>query len=362
MDALGVTAEMAALFSDRAVLDAMLRFEAALARAQARLGMIPAAVAEAIAKLTAGDFDAAVIARDARQSASIVVPFVRALTERVPSAHTGATSQDVLDTALVLLLRDARALLARDHAWLENRLRALSDEHADTVMVARTLMQPAAATTFGYKVACWFGGVHRSWGALAHAFDRGLQLQFGGPCGTLAAFGDRGPELAAALAAELGIPAPEAPWHTERDRMAAIVAHCGIYTGSLAKIARDVTLLMQPELGEAAERGGGSSSMPHKRNPAGSIVALAAANRVPGMVAAYLAGMAQEHERAAGGWQAEFQTVADVVQTTGSALDAVAGALDGLAVDSGRMRANLSVEGSPGAAEAFRRRLLATKE
>lgn len=347
IDSFATTGALADRFSDTAVLEALLRFECALAKAQARLGMIPHSAADAIAQ--AEPIDAGSLAEEARRSASLAIPFVKALTEAVgridPASagfvHWGATSQDALDTALVLLLRDARELLARDHARLQAGLRELSEGHAATVMLARTLLQPALPTTFGYKAAGWYAAAHRSWRGVERACGEALLLQFGGAAGTLAAYGSRGPELAAELAKELDLPLPAAPWHAHRDRMAALIAHCGIYAGSLAKIARDLSLLMQPEIGEVSGHGGGSSAMPHKRNPAGPVVALAAAARLPGLVAAFLAAMPQEHERAAGGWQSEWPTVADAVQAAGSALAAVADTIEGLTVDPVRMRANL---------------------
>jgi 3-carboxy-cis,cis-muconate cycloisomerase len=341
----------AEVFSDASVLAAMLRFETALARAQARLGIIPDSAAAAIARVN--QLEVVSLAEQARESASLAIPFVRALTERVgaidPEAagfvHWGATSQDLLDTTLVLLLQRARELLARDHNRLQRKLRSLSDQHARTVMPARTLLQPAAPTTFGYKVAGWFGAISRSWRGWSQAFDDSLQLQFGGAAGTLASYGARGPELAAALASELGLPEPPAPWHSHRDRLAALVAHAGVYAGSVAKIARDIALLMQPEIGEVSERGGGSSAMPHKRNPSGSVVVLAASVPVPGMVAAYLSAMPQEHERAAGGWQAEWPIIAGVIQAAGSALTALANSVECLTVHPDRMRANIVATG-----------------
>jgi 3-carboxy-cis,cis-muconate cycloisomerase len=168
-----------------------------------------------------------------------------------------------------------------------------------------------------------------------------VRLQFGGAAGTLASYGKQGTELAAVLGKELDLPIAPAPWHAHREQIAALVADCGIYTAALGKIARDISLLMQQEVGEVAEAGGGSSSMPNKRNPAGSVIALAAASRMPGLVAAYLAGTVQEHERAAGAWQAEWPVVADAIMTTGSALAAIAGAVDGLTVYPERMRTNL---------------------
>lgn len=176
---------------------------------------------------------------------------------------------------------------------------------------------------------------------MSQAFDDALQLQFGGAAGTLASYGDRGLELSRELSNELHLAEPSAPWHANRDRLASLLAHCAIYTGSLAKIARDIALLMQPEIGEVSEAGGESSAMPHKRNPSGSVVALAAAASVPGLVAAYLSAMPHEHERGAGGWQSEWPIVAGVIQATGSALLSVADTIDRLTADPTRMRANI---------------------
>lgn len=363
------TDEMADLFSDRAVLEAMLRFEVGLARAQARLGLIPARAAESIARAADPDqFDTAVLARDARRSATPVVPLVDALTERVRAieptdaafVHLGTTSQDVADTALVLMLRRAEGVLTGDHERLTRALRELSGRHAATVMVARTLLQPAQATTFGYKVALSLASIQRSWRDLRGALAGAIQLQFGGAAGTLAAYADAH-ALAAELGRELELPVPLAPWHTHRDRLASAVASLGIYGASLAKLARDLTLLMQVEVGEVSEPGGRSSSMPHKRNPAGSVVALASFARIPGLVGTYLSLMVQEHERAAGHWQAEWRTVANVVTGTASALAAVADAVEHLEVRQDRMRANVEStvhDANVGAAEALRRRLL----
>ncbi|HTQ54257.1 MAG TPA: 3-carboxy-cis,cis-muconate cycloisomerase [Bryobacteraceae bacterium] len=356
---LGTTEALSDLFSDASVLGAMLDFEAALARAQARCGGIPETAAEAIAKAAVADgFDIAAIAREARRSASLVIPLVGQLRMRAGEAgryvHAGATSQDVIDSALMLLLQRARKILAADHARLEESLRALSDRHARTPMLGRTLLQPALPITFGYKVAIWYGGVHRSWRRLCDAFAEAVTLQFGGVAGTLAAH-----DVAVELANQLGLPLSRAPWHTARDRLAAFVAHCGIYVGALGKMARDIALLMQAEVGELAEPGGGSSALPNKCNPSGSAIVLAAATRLPGLAAAYLAGMVQEHERAVGGWQAEWETLPDVVETTGSALAAAAGVIGGLTVFPERMLENLGGrEIEWGAAEEFRSRLL----
>lgn len=349
IECLGITEEMAGLFSDASVLGAMLCFETALAAAQARLGMIPHSAAEALARLRADEFDAAALARDARHSATLAIPFVQALTARVETldaysagfVHWGATSQDLLDTALVLLLAEARAAMAVHHDRLENELRDLSGKHAGAIMLARTLLQPAPPTTFGYKAAGWFGLVRRSWRRIDLSFDDALVVQFGGAAGTLAAYGDRGPALVIELAKELKLGVAEAPSHTHRDRLASLVANCGIHTGGLGKVALDVALLMQQEVAEVSERGGGSSAMPNKRNPSSAALILAAATRMPGMVASYLSGMLQEHERAAGGWQAEWPTVAAAIQSTAGAMSAAVDMIGGLTVNAERMRANL---------------------
>jgi 3-carboxy-cis,cis-muconate cycloisomerase len=350
LGSLATTDALAAAFSDTAMLQGMLRFEAALARAEARAGLVPAAVADAIAALQPDAFDAPAIADAARKSGTIAIAFVDALRARIGAVdtatasyvHWGATSQDVTDTALVLCLQQARTTIDAHHARLTTALTYLSEQHRDTVLLARTLLQPAAPTTFGLKAAGWLGAIDRGYTALDAAGRNAAVLQFGGASGTLAALGTKGPEVAELLAGELGLTCPDAPWHAHRDRLAALIAACGVYTGSLGKLARDVSLLMQFEVAEAAEPGGGSSSMPHKRNPAGCAVVLAASTRLPGLVAAFLAGMPQEHERGIGGWHAEAATIADAVQTTGSAAAAAAELTTALTVDPDRMQRNLS--------------------
>lgn len=345
-DALVSTPEMDDAFSDHTVLSAMLRFETALAVAEARAGVIPESAARAIASVDVAAFDAGMLAPGARASATPAVPFVERLTAAVAEkdrgaanyVHRGATSQDVTDTALVLCLRRARTALDATHARTIAALRRLSAEHASTVMLARTLLQPAPPTTFGLKCAGWLGSLERAYGSLAVAFDRALVLQFGGASGTLATLGADGMNVAERLARELDLPLPDAPWHAHRDRLAALVACCGVYAGTIGKAARDIALLMQHEVAEASEPGGGSSTMPHKRNPAGCAVALASASRLPGLVAAYLANMSQEHERGVGGLQAEWTTVVSAVSSTGAASAALAGVFETLRVDPVRMR------------------------
>jgi 3-carboxy-cis,cis-muconate cycloisomerase len=354
IESLATTSALAELFSDQSVLQAMLDFEAGLARAEARLGIVPQAAADAITAVSkASEFDPAAITRDTLRAGTPSIPFVKALTERVRatnpeaagSVHWGATSQDLLDTALILLLRRAQPILAVDLSRLGQALEKLSEQHKNTVMLGRTLMQAAPPVTFGLKAAGWLGAIRRGKQRLDAAFTEALVLQFGGASGTLASLGDQGIATARALASEISLGFPEAPWHTHRDRLAGLVCACGVLTGSLAKMARDITLLMQSEVAEAIEPGGsgrgGSSTMPHKRNPIGSMATLAAANRVPGLVSAFLSEMVQEHERAAGSWQAEWPTITAVIQATGLAAASMAEVAEGLSVDSIRMRANI---------------------
>jgi 3-carboxy-cis,cis-muconate cycloisomerase len=350
INSLATTDALATAFSDAAFLQGMLDFESALARAEATAGLVPGAAASAIANAAvARDFDIDAIVQDARSTATPVIAVVQMLEARVEAidakaarwVHFGATSQDVFDTALVLCVRTAWPSLERDHTRMVEALDRLAREHSGTVMLGRTLLQPATPITFGLKAAGWLGSLSRIWKACASAHEGAMVVQFGGAAGTLAALGSKGTAVETALAKELGLSLPDAPWHAHRDRLAALVAACGIYTGALGKVARDISLLMQHEVGEVFERGGGSSTMPHKKNPSGCAVALAAATRVPGLVAAMLNSMPQEHERSAGGWHAEAPIVADVVQTTGSALSAMAGAIDELTIDPARMRHNI---------------------
>ncbi len=366
---LATTEPLAEVFSDNSVVQAALAFEISLARVEARLGIIPATAAEAIEAIgRAHPFDMAEMARDTQRSATIGVPFSKALTEAVRAkdagaasfVHWGATSQDLADTVLVLLLRRARSVLLADASRLDVALGRLANEHAKTVMLGRTLLQAAPPITFGLKAAGWLGAMRRSVARLQVAFSEALVLQFGGATGTLAALGHRGVEVGQALAEELGLKYPAAPWHTQRDRLAAAVCACGVLTGSLGKMARDISLMSQNEVREVFEPTapgrGGSSTMPHKRNPVGSVVTLAAANRVPGLVANFLSGMVQEHERAAGGWQAEWTTIAAVLQATGLALASMAEVAEGIVVGDQQMRAN--IEATHGAVFAERATML----
>jgi 3-carboxy-cis,cis-muconate cycloisomerase len=350
LEGLTTTDALAAVFADDSTVEAMLRVESALAQVEAHAGVIPEDAARTIASCARATlFDAEAIARASRESGTATIPLVKSLTDLVSQkdssaavyVHWGATSQDIADTALVLLLARAFAIVSGDHERLQASLRSLSDQHAQTLMLGRTLLQPAPPITFGLTVAGWSAALDRGWTRLADARRDGLLLQFGGASGTLAALGANGLSVGRALASVLEIGFPEAPWHTHRDRLASIASACGIYTASLGKMARDVSLLMQAEVGEVREPGGGSSTMPHKRNPSGCAIALAAATRVPGLVSAFLSGMVQEHERAVGGWHAEWPVVASIVQGMGAATAAMATAIGGLTVYPDVMRRNL---------------------
>jgi 3-carboxy-cis,cis-muconate cycloisomerase len=366
VDALATTEALTEIFGDAHVVQVLLDVEAALARVQAALGLIPGAAAATIGRAAvAGDFDVEALVREARASATVAIPLVAALTARVEAidadagryVHWGATSQDIVDTAMSMLIERTGHVLARDHAVLAEQLRLLSDRHADTVMLGRTLLQPAPPITFGLKAAGWYASLCRGWMRIEQAWHDAARVQLGGAAGTLAAFGTDGPDLVDALGRELSLPPAAAPWHTARDRYAALVSACAIYGGVLGKMARDVSLLMQFEVGEAREAGGGSSAMPHKQNPSGCVRTLAAAARLPGVAATMLGGLVQEHERAAGAWQAEWPAIADALQATGAALEAMRGVMAGLTIDPARMRANL--DATRGAIFAERVMLLA---
>jgi 3-carboxy-cis,cis-muconate cycloisomerase len=354
IEGLATTEALAEVFSDRSVLEAMLAFEVTLARAEAKAGLIPEAAAKAIAAAGRADaFDTAQLANQTLRGGTPGIPLAKALTERVresaPDAagfvHWGATSQDVADTALVLLLKKSQVLLESDLEQMEGALLRLAEQHKNTVMLGRTLMQPAPPVTFGLKAAGWLGAIQRCRENLRETFSEALILQFGGASGTLAALREKGIEVGHTLAMELSLGFPDAPWHTHRDRLARLVCACGVLTGSLGKMARDISLLMQCEVGEVAEPGGkgrgGSSTMPHKQNPTGCSVTLSAALRVPPLVATFLSSMVQEHERGVGGWQAEWPVVSDVIQATGLAVASMAEVAEGLTVDPDRMRQNI---------------------
>jgi 3-carboxy-cis,cis-muconate cycloisomerase len=354
LDTLFGSPTLGPIFSDRGRLDGMLRFEAALAAAEAKIGVIPAAAAAAIAAQCRAElYDMATLSAATAAAGNPLIPLVKQLTALVAQAdaeaarfvHWGATSQDAMDTGLVLQLSQAVDVLDADLARLAAALAALAAAHRLTPMIGRTWLQHALPVTFGLKAAGWLDAVERHRRRLAALRPQLLVLQFGGAAGTLAALGDRGLAVSAALAEELGLALPDLPWHAERDRLADLACLAGMIAGTLGKLARDVSLMMQTDVGEAFEPAGhgrgGSSTMPHKRNPVTCAAVLAAAARAPGLVATMLAAMPQEHERGLGGWHAEWTVLPELLVLTGSALAQTADMMAGLELDTARMRANI---------------------
>ena len=338
--------DAAAAVSDAAWLVAMLDVEAALARACARGGLIPDDAAEAIAAACARPeaLDLEAIGREAARHATPVVPLVAALREAVAGdaasfVHHGATSQDIVDTAAMLVASRALEPLLRDAGAVCDAAARLADEHRATPVQGRTLMQPARTTSFGLKAAGWLHGVCNARAVLVQVRDRALAVQMGGPVGA------RSPAIAGLVAEDLGLREPVMPWHTDRVHPAMLAGALGVLAGALAKIAQDVVLLAQAEVAEVREGGdpgrGQSSAMAHKRNPVASVSVIACAERVPGLVQTMLAAMPQEHERAAGRWQAEWGTLSDLLRLTGSAAAWGADLVANLEVDAERMHANI---------------------
>jgi 3-carboxy-cis,cis-muconate cycloisomerase len=365
LDPLFTTAAMRGIFSDHGRIQGLLDFEAALARAEARSSLLSDAAAATIgAQCRAELFDVDALAAQTAQAGNPAIPLVAALTARVAAAdpqaarfvHWGATSQDAMDTGLVLQLRRALSAIAAELARLSTALAELATRHVHTVLVGRTWLQQGPPLTLGLKAAGALSAIERHRVRVRAVRERVATLQFGGAVGTLAALGEQGLDIAAALAAELKLALPDVPWHTQRDRFAEVATTLGLVVGSLGKLARDVSLLMQTEVGEASEPKapgrGGSSTMPHKRNPVGSAVVLAAAARVPGLVSVMLAAMVQEHERGLGGWHAEWDTLPEICTLSAGALAQTIAIVEGLEVDPARMAANLDLTGGLILAEA----------
>jgi 3-carboxy-cis,cis-muconate cycloisomerase len=348
------SAAMRAVCDDGAYLQYMLDFEAALARAEAASGVIPPNAAGPIAAACkASSFNLADLAEAATRSGNLAIPLVKSLTANVAKAdadaaryvHLGATSQDVIDTAGMLTLRAAIGALLADLDRAIAGFAKLARQHRNTAVVARTWLQHALPMPFGLKLAEYAAALHRSRRRLQRLRSEGLALQFGGAAGTLAALGDKGMVVAEKLAQELTLPLPDAPWHTHRDRIAEAASVFAVLTGTCGKIARDVSLMMQTDVAEAFEPSGegrgGSSTMPHKRNPVAAATALAAATMAPNLVATIFAAQVQDHERSAGPWQAEWPTLPSLLLVTSGALAAIVDIAEGIEVDASRMRANL---------------------
>jgi len=359
------SAAMRAVCDDLSCLQSMLDFEAALARAEATVGIVPPASAEAIARAcTATTFDLPALAEAATRSGNLAIPLVKALTAEVARTdkkaagyvHWGATSQDVIDTATMLTLRAGiDALLADIDRAIAGFARQAA-QHRNTAVVARTWLQHALPMPFGLKLAEYAAALHRSRRRLSHLRQHGLALQFGGAAGTLAALGDQGWKVAEKLSEILQLPLPDAPWHAHRDRIAEIASVLAIIAGTCGKIARDVQLMMQTDVAEAFEPSGdgrgGSSTMPHKRNPVAAASALAAATMAPNLAATIFAAQVGDHERSAGPWHAEWPTLPSLLLVTSGALAAIVDIAEGLEVDAARMRTNLDATGGLIMAEA----------
>jgi len=346
---------MLATVSDRAWVQAMLDVEAALARAESRIGLIPPMAAEGIAATCRVDeFDVAQLGRAAVRSANPVIPLVNALRAAVPNeaapyVHHGATSQDILDTAMMLIARRALDLVLTDLDRAAAAAATLADRHRATIMAARTLLQQALPTSFGLKAAGWLVAIVESRSELTRVAQTRLAVQLGGAAGTLAALKDRGLDVARELAVELTLSEPTVPWHTARARVVEVATALGIAAGVAGKVALDVVLLAQTEVGEASESTvagrGASSALPQKRNPVDAIEILAAVPGINAQVAVLLGALLQEHERAAGAWQAEWPAFAETLRLAGGAVSRLASLLAGLQVDTERMRRNLDLSG-----------------
>jgi 3-carboxy-cis,cis-muconate cycloisomerase len=343
-----VPAEFRDALSDGAWLQAMLDAERALAAAEARAGVIPAEAAQAIAvACEAGRFDPVAILEQGREPGNPVEPLVRALTEAVGGnaggyVHWGATSQDILDTAAMLVSRAALELLLEQLAHVAEECASLAETYRSTPIAGRTLLQQAVPSTFGVKAAGWLVAILEARRRLAAIKEARLAVQLGGAAGTLAALGEAGPEVLRLFAEELDLQEPVAPWHTNRVRIAELGAALDVAAGALAKIGLDVGLLGQTEVGEAREaEGGASSTMPQKRNPVGSALAVACARQVHAQASVLTAALPQEHERALGAWHSEWPALRNALAYAGGAAEGVRRALEGLEVDTERMRANI---------------------
>lgn len=347
------TAAIEPLLDARAWVQAMLDFEAALARAQARVGVIPTEAAAAIAAACQADrIDLAQLRAQTVNGGNPAIPLIKQLTAAVAGeaagyVHWGATSQDVVDTALMLVVRQATAQLVDELESIEQQCAGLAERHKDTVLAGRTLLQQALPITFGLKAAGWLSQLRRARLELERVRAEALAVQFGGAVGTLASIGDSGLAVLRELAAELALAEPDLPWHSARDRVVRLLSALGLVGGAVGKIALDVALLMQTEVAEAAEPAGpgqgGSSTMPHKRNPVLATLTLAAVRRLHALIPIVYASMLQEHERGIGGWHAEWETVSDALRLTAAALQHVRLLTAGLSVDADRMRRNLEL-------------------
>lgn len=344
------------LFSDEATITFLLRFESALAKAQAMQGIIPAEAASIIEECCQMDsINKEHLIVDAALGGNVAIPLIKQLTSLVQQkekeaakyVHLGATSQDVIDTVLMLQLKEATGIIVEEVKQLVKQLVVLIKEHKDTVMIGRSFMQQASPITFGYKVAGWLEPITRSLKSMEELLEDGFVLQLGGAVGTLSGMGKKGVQISKTMSELLHLHHPPKPWHTERDYLTRIATTFGILTGNIGKIAKDVSLLMQTEIAEVLEPSGkgkgGSSTMPHKRNPVGSIAILANATRVPALVSTMLQAMVQDHERATGLWHAEWETISQLVQLTAGCVHKAIELINGLEVRKAQMMQNLEL-------------------
>ena len=355
-DAYFTARDMREVFCDGGRVQTMLDVEAALARAEARVGLIPQSAVASIEKACRAElYDFSALSEAIASAGNSAIPLVKALGKRIATenaeaeryVHLGATSQDVMDSGLVLQLRQALGLIEAELAQLAVTLARQAERYAATPLAGRTWLQHATPVTLGMKIASWLGAITRSRQRLKELKPRLLVLQFGGASGTLAALGEHALPIAEALAAELQLSLPEQPWHTQRDRLVEFGAVLGLIAGSLGKLGRDISLLMQTEAGEAFEPSapgkGGSSTMPHKRNPVGAAVLIGAATRVPGLLSTLFSAMPQEHERSLGLWHAEWETLPEICCLVSGALQQARLLAEGLEVDAARMARNLEL-------------------
>ncbi|QXD25695.1 3-carboxy-cis,cis-muconate cycloisomerase [Opitutia bacterium ISCC 51] len=348
------TNEQSDALSSEQRLKAILKVEAALAGALAKSGIISQEQAIAITEACrTGLFNAQELESQGAIAGTPVIPLVKALVSQTHPlsesashfVHFGATSQDILDTATVLQLREVLQSIYQNLSQIDSEFTSLAVLHERTPLLGRTLLQAGPPISFGLKVAGWAAAIRRGKIRIEETAQQSLCLQFGGAVGNLSSLSSKGPEVSQNLADELDLPLADAPWHTHRDRLVNLASSVGILMGSLAKIARDISLHMQGEIGELREPSkpgnGGSSAMPHKRNPVGCMHILAAANRTPALVSSLLSGMPQEHERGLGGWQSEWPSLKELFSTALEASSAMTEIAEGLEVDAGRMRTNL---------------------
>jgi 3-carboxy-cis,cis-muconate cycloisomerase len=346
---------------DAAWLAALLETEAALARALERAGLAPPGAGAAVTSAAGSGFDVDELARLAAREGNPVPALVRALTARVPApaaaaVHQGATSQDIIDTAVMLIAGRVLDAAQTDLAAAADAAAALAGQHRHTITIGRTLLQQAVPVTFGLVAAGWMTGIDEARRGLRRIRAGRLAVQFGGAAGTLASLGPAGPRVHALLAEELSLARPVLPWHTDRSRVTELACALAVACGALGKVARDVTLLAQTEVAEVREGPGdgrgGSSAMPNKRNPVAAIVILGCTRRAPGLLATLASAAEQEHQRAAGAWHSEWEPLTDLLRLTGSAAAWAAELLAGLQVDADRMRANLDAAGGLPLAES----------